>query len=487
PKKYKDICGYTDPNESEHDFFKVGHTATSISLAVGLAKGRDLNGGKENIIAIIGDGSLSGGEAYEGLNNAAELNSNMIIIVNDNDMSIAPVYGGYAKNLALLRQTNGQAENNIFKALGFEYEYIDNGNDLDVLIPVFQQVKDINHPVVVHIHTQKGYGLKPAMENKEYWHWSAPGDVEGIKEKSFVENYNHLTSQYLIDKCQKDKKVLVISPATPSATGLTPDVREKLGSQFIDVGIAEEHAIAYASGIAKNGGKPVVEIMSSFLQRTYDQLSQDLALNHNPATILVFASGISGGDATHLGTFDIPLASNIPNLLYLQPTSQEEYLDMLDWSIEQKELSVMIRVPTGPIIHKPSVFDKQNINQYKIEEHGEKVAIIGIGSFFEKAKAIKETLNMNVTLINPLQVTTLDTDTLESLKENHDLVVVLENGSLEGGFGEKIARYYGNSDMKVLCYGSEKEFSDRVSLDVLNKKYRLNNDLIVKDILKNIK
>lgn len=481
-QKYKDICGYTDPQESKHDFFKVGHTATSISLATGLAKGRDLQGKKENIIALIGDGSLSGGEAYEGLNNAAELNSNMIIIVNDNDMSIAPIQGGYAKNLALLRETQGKASHNMFKALGFDYYYIEEGNQIEKLIKVFQQVQDIQHPVVVHIHTQKGYGLKAAMENKEYWHWSAPGDVDGKQQKSNENTYQRITTDFLLKKCQQDTTVTVISPATPGATGLTMQDRQQLGAQFVDVGIAEEHAIAYASGIAKNGGKPVVEIMSSFLQRTYDQLSQDLALNQNSATILVFNGGIAGSDATHLGTFDIPFAGNIPQLLYLQPTSQEEYLDMLDWSIEQNEQAVMIRVPMGEVVHKTSTFDANALYRYHQELQGQKIAFIGVGTFLQKALSIAQKLDIQPTVINPLQVTTLDQEMLESLKHDHELVITLENGQLDGGFGEKIARYYASSSMKVLCYGAYKEFTDRVSMDILNKRYRLSDEHIIADI-----
>lgn len=486
-EKYAEICGFTDPQESEHDFFKVGHTATSISLATGLAKGRDLNKKKENIIAIIGDGSLSGGEAYEGLNNAAELNSNMIIVVNDNDMSIAPVYGGYAKNLAELRQTNGKATNNMFKALGFDYRYLENGNDVNALIQLFKEVKDIDHPVVLHIHTEKGYGLKAAMENKEYWHWSAPGDVDGIKERPFKENYNQITNEYLVEKCKQDPTVMVISPAIPGATGISVEIREQLQDQFIDVGIAEEHAVAYASGLAKNGAKPVIEMSSSFLQRTYDQLSQDLALNQNAATILVFSSGISGSDATHLGTFDISLVSNIPNLLYLQPTSKEEYLAMLDWSLEQNEYSTIICVPGKEVIHRESHFNAQTLNQYVIEEKGKDIAIIGVGSFLKKAYEIKELLQKEVTIINPLQVTTLDKNILDSLKDDHQVVITLENGSLDGGFGQKIAHYYGNTSMKVLCYGSFKEFSDRESLDQLYQKYHLNNEQIVEDLLQTLK
>ena len=373
------VSGYSNPDESEHDFFRVGHTSTSVSLALGLAKARDLKGEEGNIIALIGDGSLSGGEAFEGLDNAAELNSNFIIIVNDNDMSIAPNYGGIYKNLKQLRETEGKAECNFFKALGFDYCYVKDGNDIQELIETFKKVKDIKHPIVVHIQTLKGKGLEYAENNKEAWHWSIPFELENgnkkIDKNTNSQTYAELTAKYLEEKAQKDEKLMVITPAIPGSCGFTLEFRKKLGKQFVDVGIAEEHAIAYGSGMAKNGAKPVIAMSSSFMQRTYDQLSQDLAMNDSGAVILVYRNGISGTDITHLGGFDIPLVSNIPNIVYLAPTCQEEYLAMLDWGIEQDKQSVIIRVPNDIVIERNISVQKDysNINEYKIEEQGEKI------------------------------------------------------------------------------------------------------------------
>ncbi|CUP19550.1 1-deoxy-D-xylulose-5-phosphate synthase [Clostridium baratii] len=494
PEKYYTISGYTNPEESEHDYFTVGHTSTSVSLATGLAKGRDLKGDNENIIAVIGDGSLSGGEAYEGLNNAAVLNSNIIIIVNDNGMSIADNHGGLYGNLTLLRETKGKAELNFFKAIGFDYYFVEDGNNIESLIETFRKVKDVDHPVVIHMNTTKGKGLKVAEENKEHWHWILPGEVDGTCNSNMPgENYATITADYITEKYKEDRTVIAISPATPGVTGFTPEFRENASIHYTDVGIAEEHAVAFSSGIAANGGKPIIGIMSSFIQRTYDQLSHDLCLNNNSATILVFGGGISGGDATHLGTFDIPLISNIPNMVYLAPTSKEEYLAMLDWSVEQNDHPVAIRIPSGKLISTgiKDTSDYSILNKYKVEEEGNKVAIIALGSFFELGrnvkKALKEKMEIDATVINPRFITGIDKELLEYLKDNHELVITLEDGMIDGGFGEKITRFYGASDINVLNFGSNKEFTDRISLDELYERYHLKTDLILDDIAKCIK
>ncbi|MBQ8168342.1 1-deoxy-D-xylulose-5-phosphate synthase, partial [bacterium] len=394
PLEYPEISGYSNPAESEHDHFVIGHTSTSVSLASGLAKARDLKGEKSNIVALIGDGSLSGGEAFEGFNNAAVLDSNMIIIVNDNEMSIAENQGGLYKNLAELRNSNGTSKNNIFTALGFEYFYVEEGNNIEKLIETFKQVKDTTVPVVIHIHTIKGKGYEPAETNKEAFHWTTPGFLEPSKPVFCPETYSSVTTDYFLKKHAEDKNLVVISPATPGATGFTKEFREKMGENYTDVGIAEEHAVAYASGLARNGAKPVLTVLSSFIQRAYDQLSQDLALNNSPATILVCWGGISAADMTHLQTFDIPLISNIPNIVYLAPTCKEEYLAMLDWSIDQTEYPVAIRVPNIDLVStgKKDLTDYSILNKYEIAEKGDTVAILGLGNFFELGYTVKKEL-----------------------------------------------------------------------------------------------
>ena len=495
-ENYHTYTGYTAPEESPHDIFKVGHTSTSVSLAAGLAKARDLKGENYNVIAIIGDGSLSGGEALEGLDNAAVLGSNIIIVVNDNDMSIAPNAGGLYKNLRELRETNGSAECNFFKSLGFDYMFVDDGNDVAKMIAAFSKVKDISHPVVLHVVTEKGRGLKPAVENKEMFHWILPGTLDENREiiqreYSSYESYNSITKDYILRKAAEDKTVIAISPATPGVYGFDEEFRNKLGSQYVDTGIAEEHAVAFASGLAKNGAKPILNVMSSFIQRTYDQLSQDLCLNNSPVTLLIWWGGISEADATHLCSFDISMMSNIPNLVYLAPTNKEEYLTMLDWSVNQKKYSVAIRVPSEPVksAGTPDNTDYSNsINKFKMVSQGKDVAILGLGSFFELANdvamEIENKLGIHPTIINPRFITGLDTEMLESLKTNHNVVVTLEDGILNGGFGEKIASYYGNSGMRVLNYGAKKEFTDRVPLSVLYNRYRLTKEQITDDVQK---
>ena len=486
PINHPEISGYSNPKESKHDHFILGHTSTSISLATGMAKARDIKGDKYNVIALIGDGSLSGGEAYEGLNNAAVLNSNFIIIVNDNEMSIAENQGGLYKNLRELRATKGQAQNNIFKALGYDYYYVEEGNNINELIKAFQKVKDTNKPTVVHIHTLKGKGYKPAEENKEMYHWQLAGFMDKKKTEN-KETYNSITTDYIL----KNKSVIAINPATPGSFNFTPDFRAKLGDRYVDVGIAEQHSVAYASGIATNGGKPILCVASSFIQRAYDQLSQDLALNNSPATILVYRAGITDTDMTHLGIFDIPLISNIPNIVYLSPTNKEEYLAMLDWSVNQTKYPVAIRVPTGDLV-STGIKDKTDysiLNKFKVIEKGDKVAIIAAGNFFSLGKDVKEELKkqgINATLINPCYLTGVDEKLLNELKQNHKLVITLEDGCLDGGFGEKISRFYSNSDMKVLNFGAKKEFTDRVPLKELYQRYHLTKELITQDIINNL-
>lgn len=487
---YDDVTGYSCPEESEHDHFTIGHTSTSVSLACGLAKARDLRGESGNVIAIIGDGSLSGGEALEGMDFAAELDSNMIIVVNDNDMSIAENHGGLYSNLKLLRETNGQAECNLFKAMGLDYVYVGHGNDLRELIGAFKLVKDSKKPVVVHINTLKGKGYKPAEEHKEEWHWHLPFDIEtGESHFPEVEDYSSVTCEYLIEKMKKDPAVVAITSGTPTILGFTEERRKEAGRQFVDVGIAEETAVALASGIAKGGGKPVYGVYSSFVQRTYDQISQDLCINGNPATIVVYTGSVFGmTDVTHLGLQDIPMLSNIPGLVYLAPTTKEEYLSMLDWSVEQKEMPVAIKLPGGDMISDGREVKKDwsQLNTYEVTEKGSKIALIGLGTFYSLALQTAKMLEkkgIHATVINPYYITGLDEGLLEKLKADHDTVVTLEDGILNGGFGEKIARFYGSSDMKVYNYGLKKEFLDRYDVNEVLKENHLTAEQIVNDVL----
>ena len=487
---YDDVSGYTNPDESEHDFFTVGHTSTSISLACGLAKARDLNGEDGNVIAVIGDGSLSGGEALEGLDFASELNSNMIIVANDNDMSIAENHGGLYGNLKLLRETNGQAECNLFKAMNLDYIYVDKGNDIASLIEAFEKVKDTKKAVVVHINTLKGKGYAPAEQNKEEWHWHMPFDIatgESLS-KGGEPDFADASLEYLLKKMDEDKSVVAITAGTPTVMGFTADMRAKAGKQFVDVGIAEETAVALASGIAANGGKPVFGVYSSFIQRAYDQITQDVCINGNAVTFAVFAGSVYGmNDVTHLGLQDIPMLNSIPGLVYLAPVTKEDYIAMLDWSLTQNEYPVAIKVP-GSMISTgvPVTKDFSKLDTYEITKKGSRVAILGLGTFYETAvkaaNILKTSHGIDATVINPYYISGIDADTLNELKKDHAVVATLEDGYLEGGFGTKIAAYYGSSDMKVLNFGIKKEFIDRYDASEVLKDNHLTPEQIAEDI-----
>ena len=488
---FSEDSGYTNPDESEHDLFNVGHTSTSVSLASGLAKARDLKGEKRNVIAVIGDGSLSGGEAMEALNVAGgELNSNFIIVVNDNEMAIAETHGGVYKSLAELRESNGITQNNIFKVFGLDYMYVEKGNHIPTLIDAFNKVKDIDHPIVVHIHTKKGLGYKLAEDNKEAWHWCMPFDREtGLPTIDFGsgENYTAITADYIMQKAKSDSDFLVITPAMPMTGGLSEDMRNELGEQYIDVGIAEEQAVAMASGAAKNGAKPLVITNTTFIQRTYDQISQDVCINNTPVTILLNYTSFAGlTDVTHLGIFGISAFSNIPNLEILAPSSKSEYLNMLDWSIEQTDHPVMIIMPGNEVTYRDADKNYDQIGRFKVEQQGEKVAILALGDFYQMgeslATAVKEKLGFTPTLVNPRFASTIDTALLEDLKADHTLVVTLEDGIIDGGFGQKVSAFYSTSDMKVKNYGLEKKFYDRYDPAKLLEELGMTNGAMVKEI-----
>lgn len=493
PNCYDEVSGYTEPSESVHDHFVIGHTSTSVSLASGLAKARDLRGERFNVVAVIGDGSLSGGEAFEGLDVAAELGSNMIVVVNDNQMSIAENHGGLYRNLQLLRETNGEASCNFFTAMGFDYLYVADGNDVEAMIEAFRRVRDIDHPVVLHINTLKGKGYRFAETYKERFHWSMPFDIPTgeLKKPAGDKGYDTLTAEHLLSLMKADRTVVGITAGTPAVFGFTKDRRERAGKQFIDMGIAEEQAVAMASALAKGGAKPVFGVYSTFIQRAYDQLSQDLCINNNPATILVFWGSLGAmNDVTHLCLFDIPLISNIPNMVYLAPTCREEYLAMLDWSIQQTEHPVAIRVPATGVagsrsVDFPTDYEPE-MNRFEMAHCGSGVAIIGVGNFFALAVTVAEQLKqsgIDATVVNPRFLTGLDTERLEGLRDSHSLVVTLEDGVLDGGYGEKIARYYGESEMRVMCRGVRKEFIDRYNVGEEYAANRLTPDQITADIL----
>lgn len=538
--RFDEVTGFTNPLESEHDSFVLGHTGTSISLACGLAKTRDMQRGAAgestigNVIAIIGDGSLSSAIAFEGLNNAAEQGGNLIIIVNDNEMSIAEDFGGMYGQLAKLRTSNGMAELNLFKAFGLDYRYVEQGNDVDALVEVLNEVKDIDHPIVVHIHTTKGLGFndeteadngsdgcnqtnpQPHAGQCEANHWQDPEASLG-KPLDARKYYGEMAMASLERRFDNEPELVVISPATPGSNGITRDFRERAGAHYVDTGITEEHAAAFAAGIARAGGRPVLATSATFFQRTFDQLQQELALNHVPATLLIFGAGISGADNTHSGTFDMTMFANVPDVTCLAPASGEQMLDMLAWATGPSEHGVVaIRMPGEQILaleraadmafdplqraeeHDPAV----NIAgacpfaRYQIVQPGRDVAILGLGNTMPLAAKITSALTENdeehaaitATLVDALQYSTIDAELLAMLADGHRLVVTLEDGQLEGGWGEKVTAFYANSSntkashVRVLNFGAAKEFTDRVPLGELNERYGLTSETIVSRI-----
>ncbi len=491
PSRFDEVSGYSSPGESPmYDNFEIGHTSTSVALATGLQKGRDLLGGHENIVAVIGDGSLSGGEAFEGLDMAAELGTGIIIVVNDNEMSIAENHGGIYRNLALLRQTQGKAECNFFRAMGFDYHYVEQGNDLGALIGAFSRVKGTTRPTVVHLHTEKGHGFQPAVDHKEAWHWNAHFDLKTGKHAAApqTESAAQALGRYLRQAIGRDPRLVCIAAGVPSSVGFGPAERQAAGTQHQDVGIAEEEAVAMASGLAKRGARPVFSTYATFLQRTYDQIAQDLCVNGNAAVINVIGSSVFGlNDFTHICFFDIPMLSHIPNLVYLAPTTVEEMIAMEDWAIRQDQYSVAIRVPEGEVCHsdEPYPTDYSDLNRYHVAHRGSRVAIVAVGSFFAKGRRVAQLLaqqGIDATIVNPRFISGTDRQLLHELEADHELVATIEDGSVDGGFGERIARFYGPTNVKTLCFGVRKALYDRYDVQQLLRDNELTDEQVARRI-----
>lgn len=488
---YDDVTGFTCPRESEYDLFEIGHTSTAVSLAGGIAKARDLAGGTENVVAIVGDGSLSGGEAFEGLDFGATLGTNFIVVVNDNDMSIAENHGGLYADLRLLRNTNGEGEPNYFRSLGYAYRFVKYGNDVRRLVEAFRQVKDSPVPVVVHICTQKGMGYGPAEAHREHFHATGPFDL-GTGEPLHISEGPSMPEIFystIAPLMEADGNVAVITAGTPGAHGFTPERRRKAGKQFIDVGIAEQEAVALASGMARRGARPVFGVISSFIQRAYDQMSQDVAINNTPVVLSIGYTGMNGmTDVTHLGWFDIALISNIPGWVYLAASCREEYESMLRWAVRQTDHPVAVREPGGAVWESGREYtdDYSELNHSTVTRRGSDVAIIGAGAMLrnaEQAADMLEEKGIKVTVINPVFLSGLDTALLEELKKDHHRVITLEDGVLAGGYGEKVARFYGSSDMRVICRGIPKEFLDEYAPEVLMRDCRMEPGQIADDIV----
>lgn len=482
PAHYNDVSGYTAPEESPHDYFNIGHTSTSIALATGMAVARDLEGKTGNVMAVIGDGSLSGGLALEGLNIAATLKSNLIILVNDNGMAIAEDHGGIYQNLRELRETNGTSSHNLFKDFGLDYRYVDDGNDLETMLTTFKEIKDVDHPIVLHVHTEKGHGYQPAITNKEAFHWHVPFDLATGQtlHPNTKETYTDVIHATLADELAAKTPITAITAAVPGTYDLKGFARQ-YPDRYFDVGIAEQESITFAAGQAQQGLRPIVFHSGTFLQRAYDQLSHDLGINKLPVTIMVAGGRINAGDPTHQGIFDVAMLSNIPNLTYLAPTTKEELQAMMHWALHQNNGPVAIRVPSNDVQSVPLAPDFDATKMHTLHA-GQQVALLGVGSLLPLATAVQQQLaeqHIDATLIDPRDISDPDTTTLANLKADHQLVVTVEEASLSGGFGEKVSRYYGNSAMHVLNFDAAKRFNDRETTNELRHEFKLTPDQIV--------
>lgn len=482
PAHYNDVSGYTAPEESPHDYFNIGHTSTSIALATGMAVARDLEGKTGNVMAVIGDGSLSGGLALEGLNIAATLKSNLIILVNDNGMAIAEDHGGIYQNLRELRETNGTSSHNLFKDFGLDYRYVDDGNDLETMLTTFKEIKDVDHPIVLHVHTEKGHGYQPAITNKEAFHWHVPFDLATGQtlHPNTKETYTDVIHATLADELAAKTPITAITAAVPGTYDLKRFARQ-YPDRYFDVGIAEQESITFAAGQAQQGLRPIVFHSGTFLQRAYDQLSHDLGINKLPVTIMVAGGRINAGDPTHQGIFDVAMLSNIPNLTYLAPTTKEELQAMMHWALHQNNGPVAIRVPSNDVQSVPLAPDFDATKMHTLHA-GQQVALLGVGSLLPLATAVQQQLaeqHIDATLIDPRDISDPDTTTLANLKADHQLVVTVEEASLSGGFGEKVSRYYGKSAMHVLNFGAAKRFNDRETTNELRHEFKLTPDQIV--------
>ena len=494
--EYHDVSGFTNTDESAHDLFNIGHTSTGISLAAGLAKARNLTGGTENVVVVIGDGAMSGGEALEGLNFIGEMGSNFIIVFNDNDQSISENHGGMYRKFKELRETNGAAEDNLFRSLGLRYRYVADGNDTEELIRVFSEEKDSDRPIVIHIHTVKGKGLSFAENDPEGWHRHAPFHIEnGIaKKESTSDPYAVATVDFVLETAKRNPNFVYLSAGIVGGINLSPEDRAALGSQYVDVGIAEEHAVAMASGLARGGARPIFGTYSTFFQRVYDQMSQDVAINGNPAVFLATGTSLyRSTDVTHLGFYDISIFSNIPNLVYLAPTSVAEHIAVLRWAVEQTEHPVMIRMPYTGFEESPYPVraDYSALNKSIVVRKGRDVALIGVGNFAALASEAADELaheGLNPTVVNPLYLSGLDAELLTSLAETHSLILTIEDGILPGGFGQKVAAFYGDKKgVHVRNYGLPKKFFNRYDPNALARQYHLTAPQIAADVLREMR
>ncbi|WP_461812441.1 1-deoxy-D-xylulose-5-phosphate synthase [Faecalimonas sp.] len=525
-RKHGGMSGFPKRKESDCDAFDTGHSSTSISAGLGYVEAREILGEKHHVISVIGDGSLTGGMAYEALNNASHLNSNFIIVLNDNNMSISKNVGGMSKYLDGLRTADAytglkkgvestlrqipvagkplvshlkKTKSSIkqlfvpgmfFEDMGITYLGPIDGHDVKALYRTFMEAKKLNNAVLVHVITKKGKGYLPAEEFPSKFHGTGPfaietGEALAKKEK---DTYTDVFGKVMCDLAAKDDKIVAITAAMSDGTGLA-EFAKRYKKRFFDVGIAEEHAVTFAAGLAAGGLKPVFAVYSSFLQRAYDQVIHDVALQNLPVVFAVDRAGIVGNDGeTHQGIFDLSFLSSIPNMTIISPKNRWELADMIRYAISY-EAPIAIRYPRGNAYmglkeyRKPIKFQT---SETIYEEDG--IALFSVGHMMEVAEKVREKLKeigYNCSLINSRFVKPIDENILEEMAKEHTLFVTIEENVLSGGYGEKVQDYVMQHHLAVdvLKIGVPDEYVEHGNIDVLRKEIMLDDESIVKQII----
>lgn len=522
-RKYGGMSGFPKRKESPCDAFDTGHSSTSISAGLGYVAARELLGEEHSVVSVIGDGSLTGGMAYEALNNASRLKSNFIIVLNDNNMSISENVGGMSKYLNGLRTAQAYTElkkgvEDTLKRIpgrgdrivsqirktksgikqlfvpGMFFEDMDitylgpvDGHDIRKLVKVLREAKRVDHAVLVHVITKKGKGYAPAEENPAKFHGLGPFDIETgePKEAGGPDSYTQVFSKVLLDIAKRDEKVAAITAAMADGTGLAAFAK-RFPQRFFDVGIAEEHAMTFAAGLAAGGMKPVFAVYSSFLQRAYDQALHDVCLQDLPVVIAVDRAGLVGSDGeTHQGVFDLSFLTTIPNMTVISPKNRWEMADMLRFAMDFRH-PVAIRYPRGAAYEGMRQFRAPiEYGKSEVIYEEEDIAIIFVGHMAELAESVRRSLKAtgyNCSLINARFVKPLDEKLLEELAKDHELFVTIEENVITGGFGEQVMDYVSRAalDVQVRNIGISDEYVEHGNVEVLRKEVGLDRDTIAK-------
>ena len=522
-RKYGGMSGFPKRKESPCDAFDTGHSSTSISAGLGYVAARELLGEEHSVVSVIGDGSLTGGMAYEALNNASRLKSNFIIVLNDNNMSISENVGGMSKYLNGLRTAQAYTElkkgvEDTLKRIpgrgdrivsqirktksgikqlfvpGMFFEDMDitylgpvDGHDIRKLVKVLREAKRVDHAVLVHVITKKGKGYAPAEENPAKFHGLGPFDIETgePKEAGGPDSYTQVFSKVLLDIAKRDEKVAAITAAMADGTGLAAFAK-RFPQRFFDVGIAEEHAMTFAAGLAAGGMKPVFAVYSSFLQRAYDQALHDVCLQDLPVVLAVDRAGLVGSDGeTHQGVFDLSFLTTIPNMTVISPKNRWEMADMLRFAMDFRH-PVAIRYPRGAAYEGMRQFRAPiEYGKSEVIYEEEDIAIIFVGHMAELADSVRRSLKAtgyNCSLINARFVKPLDEKLLEELAKNHELFVTIEENVITGGFGEQVMNYVSRAalDVQVRNIGISDEYVEHGNVEVLRKEVGLDRDTIAK-------